>query len=68
MSRNLEYTFPATNEDDVCLVQSTDGGGDILKLNGLLANSIDKEVNFLKRGYSRSVSISSVNEIGRAHV
>jgi len=66
MSRNLEYTFPAANEEDVCLLQDTDGGGDPLKLNGFLVNSTGAKVSFLERGYSRSLSLTSVNNLAAA--
>jgi len=63
MSRSLEYIFPAGNEQDICLLQDTDGGGDNLKLNGFLVNATGAEVSFIERGYSRTVSLTSVNNL-----
>ena len=62
MSRSLSYIFPAAKDDDVCLLQ--DGLADVaLELNGNLSNSINSEVSFLQHGYSRSISIASVNDL-----
>jgi hypothetical protein len=62
MSRYLNYTFPAANEDDVCLLQTTTGAGNLI-LNGLLANPINSQVSYLERGYSRQLSLTSANNL-----
>ena len=63
MSRSLEYIFPASNEQDICLLQDTNAGGRNLKLNGFLVNSTGSEVSFIERGYSRTISLTSVNDL-----
>jgi hypothetical protein len=62
MRRYLTYTFPAGNTSDVCKVQNITGAGN-LTLNGNLTNEIASEVNFLTHGYSRSISLSSANNL-----
>ncbi|CAB4124204.1 hypothetical protein UFOVP51_71 [uncultured Caudovirales phage] len=62
MRRYLTYTFPAGNTSDVCALQSTAGAGNLV-LNGNLANSTNSQVNFLSKGYSRSISLTSVNNL-----
>lgn len=62
MRRYLTYTFPAGNKTDVGHLQSIGGPGN-LSLNGNLANAISSEVNFLSQGYSRSISITSANNL-----
>lgn len=61
MARVIEYTFPATNTQDVCLSQAPVNGGYIL--NGNLSNTISSEVSFIDKGYSRNISISSVSDV-----
>lgn len=62
MHRYLTYTFPAGNNIDVCKLQTTTAAGN-LNLNGNLANGIASEVNFLTQGYSRSISLTSANNL-----
>ncbi len=62
MRRYLTYTFPAGNKTDVCKFQNLAAAGNLL-LNGNLASQIGSEVNFLSQGYSRSISISSTDNL-----
>lgn len=62
MSRYLEYVFPAGVENDVCLLQNIAGAGNLI-LNGNLADPITQQVNFILKGYCRSISISSANDL-----
>lgn len=65
MSRYLKYTFPAVDEQAVSLIQTLAGAGD-LALNGTLVDSTGSKVSFITNGYSRTVSITSVNNLGAA--
>jgi hypothetical protein len=58
MSRIFSYTFPACNIEDVCKIQALTGAGNLI-LNGNLSNQITGEVSFIDNGYSRSISITS---------
>lgn len=60
--RYLTYTFPAGNVTDVCKTQNIAGVGN-LSLNGNLVNSVDSKVDFLSHGYSRSISLTSTNNL-----
>lgn len=62
MRRYLTYTFPPGNTSDVCKAQNTMGAGNLI-LNGNLVNSTGSEVNFLSHGYSRSISLSSGDDL-----
>lgn len=61
MSRSLTYTFPASNITDVCNLQ-TDIEGKFI-LNGNLANPTGSAIPFIDRGYSRSVNITSSDNL-----
>jgi hypothetical protein len=61
MSRSLTYTFPASNITDVCNLQNDIGGKFIL--NGNLANSTGSAVQFIDKGYSRSINITSTADL-----
>lgn len=61
MSRSLTYTFPASNITDVCNLQNDIGGKFVL--NGNLANQTNSAVPFIDRGYSRSVNITSSDDL-----
>ena len=65
MSRYLKYTFPAVDTAAISLLQTLAGGGD-LALNGTLVDSTGSEVSFITNGYSRTVSITSANDLGVA--
>lgn len=62
MARIIEYTFPACNTQDVCLLQTPLVGGNYI-LNGNLVNTIGSEVSFIDRGYSRNISITSTADV-----
>lgn len=62
MSRSLSYIFPAGNTTDVCQEQSV-GGAAPLVLNGNLVDSITNQVSFISKGYVRSISITSGNNL-----
>ena len=62
MSRYLKYVFPVASTTDVCLTQTLIIGGN-LTLNGNLANSINSQVSFIEKGYSRQVSLTSANNL-----
>lgn len=61
MSRSLTYIFPASNITDVCKLQNSVVNN--LVLNGNLANSTGSAVPFADRGYSRSVNITSSDDL-----
>lgn len=61
MSRSLSYIFPASNITDVCNLQNDVGGKFVL--NGNLANQTNSAVAFIDRGYSRSVIITSSDDL-----
>jgi hypothetical protein len=61
MSRSLTYIFPASNITDVCNLQNDIAGKFIL--NGNLANSTGSAIPFIDRGYSRSVNITSSDDL-----
>ncbi len=64
MSRSLSYIFPAGNTTDVCKLQTLLGLEPVnLELNGNLANSINSQVSFLEKGYSRQISLTSANDL-----
>jgi len=65
MSRYLKYTFPAVDTAAISLIQTLAGGGD-LALNGTLVDSTGSEVSFITNGYSRTVSITSANDLSLA--
>lgn len=60
--RSLKYTFPGAFGSEVCALQDVAGGGSLV-LNGTLANLIRKDVSFIERGYCRTVSLTSVNDL-----
>tara|TARA_R110000868_G_scaffold138873_1_gene353394 strand:+ start:895 stop:1590 length:696 start_codon:yes stop_codon:yes gene_type:complete len=62
MARYLRYVFPVANNLNVCALQNTVGAA-ALVLNGNLANQVTKQVSFIDRGYSRSISLTSVNNL-----
>lgn len=62
MSRSLSYIFPAGNTTDICQEQSV-GEAAPLVLNGNLVDSITNQVSFISRGYARSISITSANNL-----
>jgi hypothetical protein len=62
MSRHLNYIFPVANNLDVCALQNTAGAANLV-LNGNLANQVTNQVSFIDRGYSRSISLTSVNNL-----
>lgn len=62
MLRSLHYVFPVASTTDVCLQQTLTGTGN-LSLNGNLANSINSQVSFLEKGYSRQISLTSANDL-----
>lgn len=62
MARVIEYTFPASNTQDVCAGQASSATGNYI-LNGNLANTINSEVSFIDRGYSRNISITSAADV-----
>lgn len=64
-SRYLKYTFPAVDTQAISLIQTLVAAGD-LALNGSLVDSTGSEVSFITNGYSRTVSITSVNDLSLA--
>jgi hypothetical protein len=62
MARFLSYTFPAGNEQDVCLTQTLAAAGKLI-INGNLATPVNNTVSFLNKGYIRQISITSVNNL-----
>jgi hypothetical protein len=58
MSRSITYTWPASNETDVCKQQLLAVAGNLV-LNGNLANQTNSAVNFIGYGYARSITITS---------
>jgi len=62
MSRYLRYIFPASNTSDVCALQTTIGAANLV-LSGNLVNQVTNQVSFIDRGYSRSISLTSVNNL-----
>lgn len=60
--RYLTYTFPAGNITDICQTQNIAGAGN-LSLNGNLVNPVGSKVDFLSHGYSRSISLTSANNL-----
>jgi hypothetical protein len=62
MSRHLKYIFPIADTLDVCALQDT-AGADILVLNGNLVNQVTNQLSFLDNGYSRSISLTSANNL-----
>lgn len=67
MSRSLQYIFPATQTDAVCKTQTLGGAGNLI-LNGVLSNSINNQVIFLDHGYSRNISLTSVNNLAAVNI
>ena len=63
MARYLRYVFPVANNLDVCALQTTAGAANLV-LNGNLANQVTNQVSFIDRGYSRSISLTSANNLG----
>lgn len=62
MNNILNYTFPAGQTDALSLTGDYAGDGTI-PLNGLLANQVTKQIDFLSLGYSRSVSVTTDDEV-----
>lgn len=62
MSRYLRYIFPVANTSDVCILQNTAGAANLV-LNGNVANQMTNQVSFIDRGYSRSISLTSANNL-----
>lgn len=62
MSRHLNYIFPVANTSDVCALQDTAGAANLV-LNGDLANQVTNQVSFIDNGYSRSISLTSANDL-----
>jgi hypothetical protein len=50
------------NTSDVCILQNTAGAANLV-LNGNLANQVTNQVSFIDRGYSRSISLTSANNL-----
>lgn len=65
MARYLRYVFPVANNVDVCALQSTVGAANLV-LNGNLADQVTNQVSFIDRGYSRSISLTSANDLSAA--
>ena len=62
MSRHLKYIFPTGNISSICGLQDTAGAAN-LTLDGNLANQVTNQVSFINHGYSRSISITSANDL-----
>ena len=62
MSRYLRYVFPIADNLDVCALQDTLGAANLI-LNGNLADRVTNQVSFIDRGYSRSISLTSANDL-----
>jgi hypothetical protein len=62
MARQLSYIFPIANNLDVCALQNT-GEAANLVLNGNLSNQVINQVSFIDYGYSRSISLTSTNNL-----
>ena len=62
MSRFLKYTYPAALGDEVCALQDVGDVGPVL-LNGTLADPMGNNVSFISRGYCRTISVNSANDL-----
>jgi hypothetical protein len=62
MSRRLKYVFPAGTTQDICLTQTL-GGAANLTFNGNLVDRVLNQVSFISKGYSRSISLTSANNL-----
>jgi hypothetical protein len=62
MSRRLKYVFPAGTTQDICLTQTLAGAAN-LTFNGNLVDKVLNQVSFISKGYSRSISFSSANDL-----
>jgi len=65
MAQNTVYNWPVVNLQAVCKTQDVDAG-DNLVLDGTMAISGAAQISFIRTGVSRSVSISSVNDLSVA--
>lgn len=68
MARILSYNFPSVNKSlsAVCAVQNTAGAADLI-LNGNFVDPVTGGMSFKNKGYSRSVSFSSVANNSAVH-
>jgi hypothetical protein len=62
MSRRLRYVFPVGTTQDICLTQTLAGAGN-LTFNGNLVDKVLNQVSFISKGYSRSISFFSANDL-----
>lgn len=63
---DIKSTFPAANTQDVCLTQTTTGAQNLVFNGNLSATNNSPTVSFTTFGYSRQVSISSVDDLSLA--
>jgi hypothetical protein len=68
MTRILKYNFPSVNNtiSAVCALQDVAGPGNLL-LNGAFVEPVTGVMSFKNRGYSRSVSFTSGNDLSGAN-
>lgn len=62
MAQNTVYKWPVVNLQAVCKTQDANAGDDLI-LDGTMTEIGSAEISFLRTGVSRSVSISSVNDL-----
>lgn len=62
MAQSTTYEWPVSDVEAVCVLQDKVGAGN-LNLNGKLATSFSGQVSFIRAGFSRSVSITSTNNL-----
>jgi hypothetical protein len=65
MAQNTVYQWPVQNLQAVCKTQDVDAG-DNLVLNGTMSVSGVAQISFIRSGFSRSVSISSTDDLSGA--
>lgn len=62
MAQNTVYTWPVINKQAVCKTQDANAGDDLI-LDGTMSVIGASQISFLRTGVSRSVSISSVDDL-----
>lgn len=65
MAQNTVYKWPVQNMQAVCKTQDVAAGKELI-LNGMMAVTGSADISFIRAGFSRSVSISSTNNLAGA--
>jgi len=65
MAQNTVYQWPIQNLQAVCKTQDANAGDNLI-LNGVMAVSGASQISFIRTGVSRSVSISSTDNLSGA--